>query len=45
VGEWRSYFTREAGEIFAKHANNPLLELGYEHKPDWYLELTSGSVT
>ena len=45
VGDWRSYFTREAGEIFAKDANNVLLELGYEHKPEWYLELGSSSMT
>jgi hypothetical protein len=45
VGDWRSYFTREAGEIFAKHGNNVLLQLGYEHKPEWYLELGSSNMT
>lgn len=34
--EWKDVFTREAGEVFSRYGNRPLLELGYESDPDWW---------
>ena len=36
AGDWRSHFTREAGEIFDEYAGDVLVELGYVDTRDWY---------
>jgi len=35
VGDWRNHFTREAAEVFERHAGKELLLLGYETSADW----------
>lgn len=34
-GDWRNHFNREAAEIFAAHAGETLVELGYEVDQSW----------
>ncbi len=35
VGDWRRYFTRRDGEVFAELAGRHLYELGFESGPEW----------
>lgn len=35
VGDWKSYFTREAAEVFDAHAGEALVRLGYEPDRSW----------
>ena len=35
VGDWRNQFSREACEVFAKHAGRHLVRLGFEKNDDW----------
>ena len=39
AGDWKNYFNKEAGRIFADGANSTLLQLGYEKEEDWYTSL------
>ena len=35
VGDWRNQFTREAREVFDRHAGEELILLGYEKDHSW----------
>lgn len=35
AGDWSNHFTREAAEIFAHHAGETLVDLGYEQDLEW----------
>jgi hypothetical protein len=35
AGDWRNYFTREAGRVFVECAGDALIELGYEPDHSW----------
>ncbi len=39
AGDWRNHFTREAGEVFARHFGETLIRLGYESDRRWYEKL------
>lgn len=34
-GDWRNHFTRELASVFARHAGDLLIQLGYERNHDW----------
>lgn len=36
AGDWRNHFTREAGEVFDRHAGEALVECGYAENRRWY---------
>lgn len=38
-GDWRTYFRRHHGELFARGFNELMLETGYITDPDWWKEL------
>jgi Sulfotransferase domain len=35
AGDWRNHFSREAAEVFDRHAGDMLIELGYEKDRSW----------
>jgi hypothetical protein len=35
AGDWANHFTREAAEVFHRHAGETLIQLGYEKDADW----------
>lgn len=35
AGEWREYFTVDAGRAFSDYAGSTLFDLGYEDDPEW----------
>lgn len=39
AGDWKNYFNRESGRVFASKANSALLHLGYEAHEDWFTSL------
>ncbi len=38
-GDWKNYFSREAGEIFNQYAGKMLVDLGYEESTEWIKNL------
>lgn len=43
AGDWKSKFTPEAGEVFARYAGDALVAAGYEHDHSWVDKLTSAA--
>ncbi len=41
VGDWRTHFTREAGEVFDGLAGEVLLDVGYVTDRQWYADLAT----
>ena len=41
AGDWVNYFTREAAEIFDRHAGDVLVMLGYEKDRSWVSRLST----
>lgn len=39
AGDWRSHFTREAGEVFDSFAGNDLVDFGYATDRTWFHDL------
>ncbi len=39
AGDWKNYFTPEAGELFHRHFGDVLIRLGYEQDDGWYRRL------
>ena len=39
VGDWRNWFTREAGEVFDHYCGETLVRLGYEADRKWFENL------
>ena len=39
VGDWKNYFSREAGEVFDRHCGDVMVRLGYEADRDWWTAL------
>lgn len=39
VGDWKSYFTKQNGELFHRLAGKYLIALGYEKDENWYKKL------
>jgi len=35
AGDWKNYFSKEAGQVFNKFAGNELIKLGYEIDDSW----------
>ena len=35
AGDWKNYFSKEAGQVFNKYAGNELIKLGYEIDESW----------
>jgi hypothetical protein len=35
AGDWKNYFSKEAGQVFNKFAGNELIKLGYETDDSW----------
>ena len=43
AGDWKNHFTREAAEVFDRHAGDALVELGYEPDRSWVARCESAS--